>query len=97
MFAQILSSPKSSAAPLVMAMSTPWQARHMQTTLAIKEVLCAYLANLASIAQVAGPDAWGVPLQQATQASSLLRVHHLPPNAFVQLALVAPAARSALP
>jgi hypothetical protein len=57
---------------------------------------CAYLASLDFTVQVAGLGACLVPLEQATQASLLLRVHHLLLNVFVRPALVALAARSAL-
>jgi hypothetical protein len=58
-------------------------------------VPCAYHASLDFTAQVAGPGACRVPLQQTTQALSLLRVHQLLLNVFVRLVLVALAARSA--
>jgi hypothetical protein len=57
---------------------------------------CAYLASLDFTAQVAGLGACLVPLEQAIQASSLLRVLHLLLSVFVRLDLVALAARSAL-
>jgi hypothetical protein len=59
-------------------------------------VPCAYLASLDFTAEAAGLGACLVRLEQAIQASSLLRVHHLLINVFVGLALVALAARSAL-
>jgi hypothetical protein len=53
-------------------------------------VPCAYLASLDFTAQAAGLGACLVRrLEQARQASSLLRVHHLQINVFVGLASVA--------
>jgi hypothetical protein len=68
----------------------------MQTSMTTREGPCAYLANLDFTALVAGLGACRVLLEQAIQASSLLRVHHLLLSVFVRLALVALAARSAL-
>jgi hypothetical protein len=68
----------------------------MQTTLATRVGACAYRAILDFTALVAGRGACLVLLDQAIQASSLLRVHHLLLSVFVGLALVALAARSAL-